>query len=120
MEAYWNIEQVLSMDWEEIVDPSTINHVPGVYMLRDGFTGRIDYVGNSTYIGFRLRTNRHPVYIPNLHKVFILRIESEHDRHYIENRCIELLKPRHNRRRGFMPKEDIKQMADEEHKRIFG
>ena len=118
MKAYWNIEQILSLPWEEIADPQTVNQTSGVYMLRNGFTGKVEYIGKSSHIGYRVRHD-HPVYDPNRDKLLILRLSTEKERRYYEQRCIELLRPENNHRMGFMPHSVLEAQEDAEYKRIF-
>ena len=109
MYLLYNTKQdVLSLPWQ-LKDYREFNpHKPlgAVYMLVNKETRAIEYIGQTSNIGFRLMPSVHHVYTRSVHDVYIIEEHDRDMRHYLESRCIALIKPKQNINRGIMVAEE--------------
>lgn len=101
MKAFFTKEEVLALPW--VKNPCGIRDKGAVYRIVEKQTGELLYIGQAANVGHRLCPSVHPIYRVELHDVYILFEQKKDERHYMESRFIEILKPSINIRRGIMP-----------------
>lgn len=97
---------VLALPWEFIASGKLPGHskkVAGVYMLKDKNTKHVVYVGKSTNIGHRLLVHHfNHRFDRGVHDLYIMCVNDEESRQYIEARSIAWLQPELNKRNGHL------------------
>jgi excinuclease UvrABC nuclease subunit len=113
--------EIIGLDWQSAQTAQELPLDSGVYMLVNKFTNKIEYVGESVRLRYRISNRDHPAYAEKRHKIkYLLIHDNDALRHYLEYRLIELLEPQYNQRSGKYPKDIDQGYLDANYDDIFG
>jgi hypothetical protein len=111
------IQDVMSENWQ--MNPSRPRKRGGVYRIVERATGELLYIGQASDLSSRLTPSVHPVYRKSKHDVYIVFEQDKNERCKMEYRFITIMKPKLNKRNGWIPEYSETEMQ-EIYRSIFG